>query len=103
MAKLTNAQIVSKALGFRVHASNPSKVFAVLTGRSEVVFSVVCLKGTCGRPRRDQPSGYGVNTLVVLQTLGKRGKKLQRKVMDLSELVNNGVTYLGTKETVFGV
>jgi len=99
-----NAVLVSRALGFRAHATSREKVFAYIKGRSEVVFTVVTLKGERGRPRKGAENGYGVNTVVVIKVLGNRGKKVvRRSLVSLASLVNGNVTYLGTKKTVFGL
>lgn len=99
-----NAVLVSRAIGFRAHATSCEKVFVYTQGRSEVVFTVVTLKGERGRPRKGAENGYGVNTAVVIKVLGNRGKKVvRRSLVSLASLVNGNVTYLGTKKTVFGL
>lgn len=99
----SNAILVSRSVGFRAHASCPDKVFSYTQGRSSVVFTVVTFKGERGRPRKGAETGYGINTAVVIKVLGNRGKKVvRRSLVTLASLINGNVTYLGTKETVFG-
>jgi hypothetical protein len=97
------AVLVSRAIGFRVHATSREKVFAYTQGRSEVVFTVSTFKGTLGRPRNGSPGGFGINTKVSIKVLGNRGKKVvRRQTVTLADLVNGELVYLGTKKTVFG-
>ncbi len=95
---IPNRIIVSNSLGFRYHAKNPGKLFAMsVKGQDrETVFTVLSLKGSMGRPCKGDTKGFGVKTHAVIRN-GFTGRK---STVLLSTLVDRNVRYVGMKHEV---
>jgi len=98
MNSTPNRIIVSNALGWRYHAKNPSKLFAMTVNDRETVFTVLSFKGNKGRPCKGDTKGFGVKTHAVIRN-GFTGRK---STVLLSTLVDRNVRYVGMKHEVIG-
>lgn len=93
----TNSVFVSKLLGLRTKAQNPSNIFAMdYNGRTEFVM-IEGMVGRKGRPGlKKQTVGFGCQTHTILRNLvtGRKSTVL------LSTLIDRNLRKLGKAKTV---